>query len=282
MKTRIRSYARFVKIEHTLFALPLLYSGAFLAAEGWPGWATSGWILLAGISARTAAFALNRIVDRQLDRLNPRTANRELPAGIMTLTEAWGVGIAGAALYLLAAYCLGPLCLYLSPIPLIVFAVYPYLKRVTPMAHFGVGLADAFAPLGGWLAVSQSFEGVMPALLLGLFTFLWVSGFDIIYATLDEASDRQHGIHSLPADLGRSRALRISALLHIAAFMVLILLYLGTLRNGIALASLMGIGALLALQHYWSEDVELAFFRLNAVLGFGILGLVAVGVGGGL
>ncbi len=279
MRQKLTHYARFVKIEHTLLALPLLYAGAILAGGGWPNARISLLILAAGFGARTAAFALNRIMDRRIDQLNPRTAARELPSGRMTLAEAAGVGIFGAIIYLAAAWAIAPICFYLSPLPLFVFSIYPLLKRFTPMAHFGVGLADALAPLGGWLSVRQSFEGVTPILGLALFTFLWVSGFDIIYATLDEEFDREQKLHSIPAWVGRNLALKLSALLHLSAFMVLIVLYLTHLRSPLALATLLALGALL----YWEQasardDVELAFFKINAVLGFGIMGFIAAGV----
>lgn len=280
MKQRLTGYARFVKVEHTLFALPLLFAGALLAGKGWPSWQLCGLILLAGFGARTAAFALNRVIDRHIDRLNPRTATRELPAGKMSVAEAWGIGVFGTLIYFAAAWMIAPICFYVAPIPLVVFAIYPFLKRFTPMAHFGVGVADAFAPLGGWLAVNQSFEGAMPVLGLALFTVLWISGFDVIYATLDEKFDREQGLHSMPVWLGKETALRVSALLHISAFMVLIILYLTTLRSMVALSTLVAIGALLYLEHAFADDVDLSFFRLNAILGFGIMGFVAVGIGG--
>src|SRR4029077_14105698 len=132
MFDRLAAYIRFVKMEHTLFSLPLLFSGAILAAGHLPSWRLSGLIMLAGFGARTAAFAFNRVIDRHIDRLNPRTASRELPAGKMTLAEAWGVGLFGASLYVWAARAIAPICFYLSPIPLGVFILYPYLKRVTP------------------------------------------------------------------------------------------------------------------------------------------------------
>src|SRR6266404_4779123 len=214
MFDRLGVYSRFVKVEHTLFSLPLLFSGAVLAAGRLPSWRLSVLIVLAGAGARTTAFAFNRVIDRHIDRLNPRTSGRELPAGKMTLAEAWGVGLFGAAVYVAAAWAIAPICLYLSPIPLAVFIGYPYLKRFTPWAHLGIGAADALAPLGGWMAAKQSFAGVGPALWLGAFTFFWVSGFDVIYATMDEDFDRAHGLHSLPARYGRRRALQISAVLH--------------------------------------------------------------------
>src|SRR5437879_6983769 len=148
---RLASYSRFVKVEHTLFSLPLLFSGALLAAGRLPSLRLSSLILLAGFGARTAAFALNRLIDQHLDRLNPRTAGRELPAGKMSFGEAWGIGIFGVALSIAAAAAIAPICLYLSPVPLGVFAAYPHLKRFTPWAHLGLVAAGAFGPWGAWL-----------------------------------------------------------------------------------------------------------------------------------
>jgi 4-hydroxybenzoate polyprenyltransferase len=281
MLRRFSAYSRFVKMEHTLFSLPLLFSGAILATGHLPSGRLSALIIAAGFGARTAAFAFNRLIDRHIDRLNPRTANRELPAGKMTLLEAWGVGIFGVAVYVAAAGAIAPVCFYLSPLPLLAFIIYPYLKRVTPWAHVGVGLADALAPLGGWLAARQSFTHVGPALWLGAFTFFWVSGFDVIYATMDEAFDRNHGLRSLPARYGKDTALQISAAFHVLAFVSLIGLYVQTLHASvITLLTLGVVGGLLYLEHHLSDDVDLAFFKINAVLGFGILGLVATGIGG--
>lgn len=283
MFDRLASYGRFVKVEHTLFSLPLLFSGAYLAGGAFPGWRLTGLIILAGFGARTAAFALNRIVDKNIDQLNPRTSSRELPSGAMKLAEGWGVGLLGTAVYLWAAWAIAPICLYLSPVPLLVFAGYPYLKRFTFCAHFGVGLADALAPLGGWMAVRQSFDGAVPALWLGAFTFFWVSGFDIIYSTMDEAFDRSHGLHSVPSRFGRARALQVSAVLHLLAFACLVMLYaVGMNSSAVGLFTLGAIGGLLYLEHRLADDVELAFFKINAVLSFGVLALVSLGKGGSL
>ena len=282
MFDRLRIYSRFVKMEHTLFSLPLLFSGALLATGRLPSVRLSSLIVLAGFGARTAAFAFNRVIDRHLDRLNPRTATRELPAGKMTLVEAWAVGLAGAAIYAWAADMIAPICFYLSPVPLAIFLIYPYLKRFTPLAHFGVGAADAMAPLGGWLAAHPSFTNIGPALWLGAFTFFWVSGFDVIYATMDEKFDRDQGLQSLPARFGSPVALRISGLLHLMAFGCLVALYATFLRTPVALVTLFAIGGLLLLEQRLSDDVDLAFFKINAVLGFGILGFVATGLGGSL
>lgn len=280
MKNRLGLYGRFVKVEHTLFSIPLLLSGAVLAGGALPGWRLIGLILLAGFGGRTAAFAINRIADRHFDKLNPRTAKRELPQGLMSLSEAVAVGLFGVLVYIIAAWAIAPICLYLSPVPLAIFAIYPYLKRFTPLAHFGVGLADALAPLGGWVAVTQSLESPVPGILLGLFTFFWVSGFDIIYSTMDEEFDRSQGLHSLPSRFGRQGAMKISGVLHLAAFLSLALLYDLSLRGVPALVTLLAIGGFLLLEQLMSDDVELAFFKINAVLGFGVLGLVALGVRG--
>jgi len=281
--TRLGHYSRFVKLEHTLFSLPLLFSGAYLALGRFPDMSLAILIIVAGFGARTAAFAFNRVIDRHIDRLNPRTSTRELPAGKMTRVEAWGVGVFGAIVYVIAAWKIAPICLYLSPIPLLVFLIYPYLKRVTPFAHFGVGIADALAPLGGWMAAQKSFTHVAPALWLGAFTFFWVSGFDVIYATLDEAFDRAKGLQSLPSRYGKKVALRMSGVLHVAAFGCLVTLYAQTfVRSWLALLTLSVIGGLLFLEHQLSDDVELSFFKINAVLGFGILGFIATGLRGAL
>jgi len=276
---RLAHYSRFIKVEHTLFSIPLLFSGAVLAAGGWPSGRLLAWILVAGTGARTAAFAANRMIDRHIDRLNPRTATRELPAGIMSLVEACGVGAAGIAFYLIAAWKIAPICLYLSPIPLAIFVVYPYLKRFTALAHFGIGLAVAMAPLGGWMAVVKGWRPLASGLWLGLFTFFWVSGFDIIYATLDETFDRERGLYSLPACYGKRKALAASSLLHAAAFGSLIILYIGWLRSGAALVTLFAVGALLYLEHLQAQDVDTSFFKINAILGFGVLGIIVLGVG---
>jgi 4-hydroxybenzoate polyprenyltransferase len=275
---RLSTWARFVKIEHTVFSLPMLFAGAWLGAGGFPGWRLLGLVVLAGFGARIVALGLNRIIDRTIDARNPRTVVRELPRGAMGLAEAWGVVAAGLAAYLVAAGLLGPVCLLLSPIPLLVFVVYPYMKRFTPLAHFGVGLGLAVAPLGAWMAVRQSFDGCGPALLLGAFTLFWVTGFDIIYATLDEAFDRASGLYSMPSRLGARAALRVSGLLHLAAFLALGALVAWRLRTLPAVVLLAIAGILLALEHQKGRDVETAFFRINALLGFVILLLVMAGL----
>jgi 4-hydroxybenzoate polyprenyltransferase len=274
----LQKFLRFIKIEHTLFSLPLIYSGVFLAAKEPPTLALMALVLAAATGARTAALALNRLIDREIDKRNPRTAVREIPSGRMNVFEGGIVLLVGIALYLGAAALISPFCLMMSPLPLLVFAVYPYMKRFTVLAHFGVGFGLAMAPLGGWFAVQQSLANILPGALLSLFTLCWVTGFDIIYSTLDELFDRQEQLHSFTSRFGRRTALRISASLHILSFIALALLFILYIKALAALPLLLLSGFLLFLEHKKAEDVEMAFFKINAVLGFVILGMIVVGV----
>jgi len=279
---RLFTWASFVKFEHTLFSLPVLYAGAVLAARGMPGWWAILWILAAGTGARTAALGLNRIIDRRIDERNPRTAGRELPRGAMRLSEAWIIVGAGLVLYLVSCWMLWPICLVLSPVPLAVFVIYPYLKRVTPLAHLGVGTALALAPLGGWVAVTGSVSdpSPVPVVWLATFTLLWVAGFDIIYATLDLDFDREAGLHSLPAVVGRRSAMIIAALFHLLAVAALAGLYSVALTGPLAVAAIVAVAIVLTAEHWLAERVNLAFFHLNILVGFLVLAVVVAGVFG--
>lgn len=275
----MKRFFGFVKIEHTLFSLPLVYSGVLLGAGGaLPPLSILVLVLAAATGARTVAFALNRIIDRHIDARNPRTATRDLPSGRMTLAEALGVMGAGLLLYFGAAYLTSAFCFLLSPIPLAVFVVYPYMKRYTPMAHFGVGMGLAMGPLGGWFAMSPTLENLAVPALLSLFTLFWVAGFDIIYATLDEDFDRKASLYSFPSRFGRDRALRFSALFHLIAFGFLIALFFLSPLSLLSLPLLLLTGWLLYLEQRKAEEVELAFFKINAVAGFCVFAMVAVGV----
>lgn len=277
---RARTYASFVKIEHALFSLPLILAGAWLAApQGTTGW-TLLWIALAATGARTAALALNRLLDRAIDAQNPRTRVRELPAGRMSAREGWLVALGGTTVYLVAAAALSPLCLALAPLPLAVFTLYPLLKRFTPWCHFGVGIALALSPLGGFLAVTPDLGAALRACAaLAVFTLLWVSGFDIIYATLDEAFDRAHGVHSLPAALGSGRALAVSRACHAIGFAVLAAWAWSRWPTPPVALALLAVGLGLAWQQASARHVDLAFFRINAGLGFAVLAVVLAGQG---
>lgn len=274
----IKNYSNFVKFEHTLFSLPMILAGAFLAWGGLPNLKLLGLIILAGTGARTAALAINRILDRKIDALNPRTKDRELPSGKLSLAKASAVTIAGLVLYFAAAYKICDLVLYLSPIPLVVFIIYPLMKRFTWLCHFGVGLGLALAPLGGWVAVTCSLHSIYPGVLLALFTLFWVSGFDIIYATMDEAFDREQGIYSIVARFGRGTALYISSLLHQAAFFSIAFLYFLMFKTIVAGIMVAIIGILLFLEQRKSANVDLAFFKINILVGFSVFLFVLAGI----
>ncbi len=275
---KIRSFGNFIKFEHTLFSLPLIFAGTFLAWGGLPDLKLLFLIIFAGTGARTAALAINRILDRRIDALNPRTSERELPSGKISLVNAYAITVAGLIVYFLSAYLICDFVLYLSPIPLIVFITYPLMKRFTPLCHFGVGLGLALAPLGGWVAVTCSLKSIFPAVVLSLFTFFWVSGFDIIYATLDEEFDRKSGIRSIISVYGKETGLYISGILHQAAFFSIAFLYFFIFKTVAAGVFLAVIGLLLFLEHRKSGDVDLAFFKINILVGFAVFLFVLSGI----
>jgi 4-hydroxybenzoate polyprenyltransferase len=278
-RARLKTYAGFVKVEHTIFSLPLVFSGMLLYTRGWPGWRLTVLVLLAAAGARIVAMGLNRIIDAEIDALNPRTRQRELPRGAMTVWEAWAIVVVAGAVYLSSAAAIAPVCAMLSPIPVALFVLYPYLKRFTWFSHFGLGLAWSMAPLGGWLAGSRSLSGITEAAPLWAFAVLWVAGFDIIYATMDEAHDRMAKLHSLPAGLGAARALRVAAMLHAMAFLALAILWRMDFYSPVAFKWLIAIGAVFVWQHVIAEkNPEFAFFQLNGALGFLVLGMVLAGM----
>jgi len=279
---RLRTYASFVRLEHTLFSLPLIGAGIFSASG--VAMSAARWLVVgvAAIAARTAAMSLNRLIDRRLDGLNPRTRGRELPAGRMRGAEAWALLLVSVAVYLASCAWLGPWFLKMAGVPLAVFTAYPYLKRFTPLCHVGVGAALALAPLAGYAAAHPDLVGYTPALWLAGFALCWVSGFDIIYATLDETFDRAHQVRSMITWLGRARALQVSAVLHMVAFLCLAGAVTSIFAEGpsaswgwpAAGAALAAAGVLLALEQRWANDVHLAFFKVNVVVGFAVFAAV--------
>ena len=275
---KLNNYANFIKVEHTLFSFPIVLAGSFLAAWGMPPVYLLILIITAAAGARTCAMGLNRLIDRGVDSANPRTRDRELPSGKIGLREAYLITGTGLGLYFASCYLICDLVFYLSPVPLLVFIAYPYLKRFTPLCHFGVGLALAFAPLGGWLAVTCSFEDIIPALLLALFTLFWVSGFDIIYATLDEESDLKNRIYSMVSVYGRETALKVSAVCHVLSFAAVLIFYLLEFRTLISGLVLVVIGVLLFLEHKKSSNIDLAFFKINILVGMAIFLFIICGI----
>lgn len=262
----VKDLHRFTRVEHTLFSLPLLFAGAWLgAAEELPSWRILGLIALAGVGARVFGMSMNRILDRDLDALNKRTAGRELPSGRMSLGSAYSVAGAGLALYLLACAGLGRICLYLSPVPIVPLSVYSLLKRFTDLCHFGIGLCLALAPLGAFVAASGGLGFGPEIALLGLFAFCWISGFDIIYALQDIESDRETGVHSLPVSLGSAKAQIIAAGAHaVAAAAITALWWMGGPSWSAGLALVVAVGAM-AMGYVPRIPLPVRFFPMSAI-----------------
>ncbi|NUT36854.1 MAG: 4-hydroxybenzoate octaprenyltransferase, partial [Hamadaea sp.] len=221
----VKAFLRLVAIEHSVFALPFAYLSALTAMELTDqfSWTTLLLITIAMVGARTFAMAANRIIDRHIDARNPRTAQRELVTGVVSVRTAWiGAGVA-LAVFLAAAALLNPLCLVLSPLAVIPLVVYPYAKRFTDWPHAVLALAQAVGPVGGWLAVTGTFAGSGPAWLLGAAVGLWIGGFDLIYACQDAEVDRTIGVRSVPARYGVAAALRISTITHLITFALFVI-----------------------------------------------------------
>ena len=262
--------SNFVKIEHTIFSIPLILAGAWLGAgRQWPGTRSLLLIMLAGVGARALGMAMNRILDRHIDQLNPRTASRELPTGKLSPSQAWAVAAAGLAVYLAACAALSPLCLKLSPIPALVLITYSLLKRLSSLCHYGIGVCLAFGPLGAYVAVTGSTAIDGATQMLALFTFCWISGFDIIYALQDMKTDREIGVHSLPAALGSTGAQLVAALTHLVAAAAAVQLWVlvgAGLASGLALIVTI---AAFALAYYPKLPLHVRFFPVSAIAGIG-------------
>ena len=257
-----------IKFEHTLFALPFAFLGALLAANGFPSLWQTLWITVAMFGARSAAMTFNRIVDRDLDAQNPRTAGRELPSGKLSVQFAWIFLFVSIALLVLAAYMLNWLTLVLSPVALVIVLGYSYAKRFTAFAHLFLGAALAISPSAAWIAVRGSLDDILP-LLLSLFVLMWTAGFDVLYACQDYEFDRKAGLRSIPARFGIYNSLWIARLFHLQAFIVLLLLYMASGLGVIALMGVAAVAALLVYQHRLISATDLsrmnaAFFTTNA------------------
>jgi 4-hydroxybenzoate polyprenyltransferase len=289
MFSSIHKWASFVRFSHTVFALPFALAAMMVAARdhrGWPGWKTFGLILAAMVCARTCAMAFNRIVDRKFDALNPRTANRHLPTGHISLPSAILLCVLSAAGLVAASHFLNSLCFYLSPVALVVICFYSLTKRFTDFTHVFLGVALALAPVGAWLAVkgtNVSLLEISQMTTLALAVVLWLVGFDIIYALQDYEFDKSHGLHSLVVAWGPKNALAAAFLAHM--IMCGLLLAFGLLCR-FRLAFLVGwflIVGCLVLEHWIARRrslnwINLAFFRLNAVVSAAFLIVTAAEV----
>ncbi len=285
----IQKWGSFVRFSHTVFALPFALAAMLVAARdnrGWPGWKTFGLILAAMVFARTCAMAFNRIVDRKLDALNPRTAKRHLPSGEISLASAILLCVLSAAGLVAASYFLNPLCFYLSPVALAMVCFYSLTKRFTDYTHVFLGVALALAPVGAWLAVRGADVSVLEVLQMTTLAFaviLWLVGFDIIYALQDYEFDKSHGLRSLVVAWGPKNALAAAFLAHM--IMCGLLFAFGLLCH-FRIAYLVGwfiIVGCLVLEHWIARRrslnwINLAFFRLNALVGAVFLIVVAAEV----
>ncbi len=257
-----------IKFEHTLFALPFAFLGAVLAADGLPtGWQII-WITAAMIGARSAAMTFNRIVDCDIDAENPRTANRELPSGKLSVRFAWIFFIASLILFVVAAYSLNWMAFALSPVAILSILGYSYAKRFTAFAHLLLGLALAISPTAAWIAVRGVIDSAIP-ILLSLLVLMWTAGFDILYACQDFEFDKKTGLRSIPARFGIKNSLLIARLFHAQAFLALVLLYFVTGLGWLPLAGVILVGALMIYQHTLIKPDDLsrmnaAFFTTNA------------------
>jgi 4-hydroxybenzoate polyprenyltransferase len=269
------TFGRMVKFSHTVFALPFALAAAAIAARGHG--VTIGRLLaivIAMVGARTAAMGFNRVVDRQIDARNPRTAGRELPAGKVSLGSAIALTVASAALFVGAAAWLGPLCLALSPVALALVLGYSYTKRFTWLCHLFLGLAIAAGPGGAWIAVRG--DVAAPALWLMLAVATWIGGFDILYALADRDFDRTAGLHSIPARFGVTGALVVSALLHLMTVSALVMLARAGGLGAIYLGGVALIAAILVWEHAILRPgdlsrLDMAFFNLNGYVSVAFL-----------
>jgi 4-hydroxybenzoate polyprenyltransferase len=269
---RAVTYARMIKLSHSVFALPFALAAAALAAGGAPAPRRLMWIVVAMVGARSAALGFNRLADQELDARNPRTAGRELPAGLLTRREVWAFVALSAAALVGAAAMLNPLCLALSPLALAIVFGYSYAKRFTAFSHGFLGLALAIAPVGAWLAIRGAFA--WPPVVLGLAVLLWVAGFDTIYACQDAAHDRSVGLRSLPARWGIRAALTAARAFHAGAVALLASLYALVPLHPVYLAGVAGVAVLLAYEHSLVRHDDLS--RVNAAF-FTVNGWISVG-----
>jgi 4-hydroxybenzoate polyprenyltransferase len=278
---KITVFMEMIKFAHTIFALPFALSGALLAARGMPSGAQLIFIALAMVGARTAAMAMNRLIDADIDAKNPRTANRAIPAGLLSKAAVLGAIILSVALLLWSAAMLNPLCLKLSPIALLFLVLYSYCKRFTSLAHIVLGICLAAAPIGAWVALRGTVE--LPAVVLGLIVLFWVSAFDMLYALQDLEYDRSAGLHSIPVALGVNGSLWLSRLFHIITVGLLVWLIVLLGLGPWFWAGSAAMAAMLFYEHWLLRGGDLtkldaAFFTMNGYISLTFLVATAADV----
>jgi 4-hydroxybenzoate polyprenyltransferase len=276
-----RLYYRLVKFEHTIFALPFAYVGAFLAVDGVPSSHDLFWITLAMVGARSLAMAFNRLIDARVDAANPRTATRELPSGALSTKDVLMFCASALALYAVSVWQLDPLVRWLSPIPVVAFVVYPYLKRFTWLCHLWLGAVDGLAPVGAWAAI----KGQLPwqAWALGAAVAAWVAGFDLFYALFDVAVDREQGLHSWATRFGERGAFAGARALHLSTVVLLIAAGVGLHVGLLYWIGVASVAALLLYEHSLVRPGDLrrldaAFFTMNGVISVAFFAFVLADV----
>jgi 4-hydroxybenzoate polyprenyltransferase len=276
-----RRFASLVKIEHTVFALPFAYIGALLAVGDVPSAHDLVWITLAMVGARSLAMGLNRLIDAEIDARNPRTADRELPAGRLSRTQVIAFCALALGVYLLACFQLDPLVRWLWPIPLVGFVVYPYLKRFTWLSHLWLGAVDGLAPVGGWVAIT----GELPweAWALGVAVAAWVAGFDFFYSLFDREVDARLGLHSVAVRFGIAGAFAGARVLHLVTVAALAAVGVGLGVGPWYWLGVVAVGLLLAYEHALVRPGDLrrldaAFFTVNGVISIVFFAFVLVEV----
>ena len=281
MLKTVAVYLRLIRFSHTVFALPFAIIGAMLAANGWPGPREAVWILVAMVAGRSAAMGFNRWLDADIDAANPRTVDRDLPAGRIGKRAVLAFTVLASALFFLAAGMLNTVALVLSPFVLGILLGYSFTKRFTAGSHFVLGLALGIAPLGAWIAIlgEQSLVGIEIPLLLGFAVLLWVAGFDIIYSCMDIEFDRRRRLHSIPSRLGAKRALGLARVSHVGMILLLGVLVVRVGSGPIFAAGIVAVAALLVYEHALVRPDDLskidrAFFTVNSIVGLVLLAAV--------
>ncbi len=278
---KIRIFLEMIKFSHTIFALPFALTGALLAAGGLPTLHQTFWIIMAMVGARTAAMAMNRLIDAEIDARNPRTATRAIPAGLVSRGLTLCFIVASTALMLLAAQMLNPLCLKLAPIAIFFLLLYSYCKRFTALAHVVLGICLAAAPIGAWVAIRGTIDP--PALVLGAVVLFWVAGFDILYALQDLDFDRSTGLHSIPVLLGVTGSIRTARIFHTIMIALLFTLYNFMHLGTFFLLGILAVIAMLTYEHWLLRNGDLtkldaAFFNMNGYISVTIVMFTAADV----
>jgi len=270
---KIADYSRLIKFSHSVFALPFAFTAAIIAAKGIPTLHQIFWITVAMIGGRSGAMGMNRIIDKKIDALNPRTRDRELPRGVIKTSEAFAFTLVAFGFLVLAAYKLNPLCLKLSPFVLLVLFTYSYTKRFTWLCHVVLGIALSLAPLGAWIAVRGSFEyDILP---LSFAIIFWVAGFDTLYGLQDMEFDRKHNLYSIPSIFGIKTSLWIARIFHFIT--IGLLLSLVSIFNlsviyviGVAIAFTLLLYEHLLVKPDDLSKLNMAFFNMNGYISISV------------